>query len=254
MESGRPTERHLLHFQAPLLAAGAESLTFHVADDEYPLRVHTPDTLAAARGENALLGLYADGELTHYVEAELPSDAIAMMYVSRRIMVDGFECDAATSLAIHVPREGRRAEAAAAMRNANGTELHPKLALRAGMSAQTALAALAMQEPDLLHDIFDPFETASALLSQHPGLINLSVENGGTVPSVLLRQCIGRAIRQRSTIVDRIRRLGPARARPGTSSTASRRARRRNRHRGTASRCVPIRRAGRRKRCRRSGV
>jgi hypothetical protein len=211
MESGRPTERHLLHFQAPLLAAAEESLTFHVADDEYPLVVHTAATRAEARGENALLGLYADDELTHYVEAELPSDAIAMMFVSRRIMVDGFACDAAMSLAIHVPRAGRRAEAAAAMRtNGNGVELHPKLALRAGASALPSLVSLALQEPDLLHDVFDPFETAAALLYQHPGLISLSAENGGTIPSVLLRQCIGRAIQQRSTIVDRIRRLGPA--------------------------------------------
>lgn len=210
METGRPRERHLLHFAAPLSAAANERLTFHVAGDDYPVQAHTPSTRAGARGENPLLGLYSDDELTHYVEAELPSDAIALMMLTRTIMVDKFPCEAAVSLAIHVPREGRRAEAAEAIRRGEeGAEFHPKLALRAGEDADAPLVALAMQQPDLLHDVLDPFETATALLYQHPGLINLSVENGGTIPSVILRQCIGRAIRQRSTIVDRITREGP---------------------------------------------
>jgi hypothetical protein len=33
--------------------------------------------------------------------------------------------------------------------------------LRAGASAGLSLVSLAMQEPDLLHDVFDPFETAA---------------------------------------------------------------------------------------------
>ncbi len=210
METGRPRERHLLHFDAPLLAAANGPLTFHVAGDEYPLQPHTPSTRAEARGENPLLGLYSDDELTHYVEADLPSDAIALMMVTRTVMVDKFPCEAAMSLGIHVPREGRRAEAAEAIRRGRGgQEFHPKLALRTGGAADASLVALAMQQPDLLHDVVDPFETAGALLYQHPGLINLSVENGGTIPSVILRQCIARAIRQRSTIVDRITREGP---------------------------------------------
>jgi hypothetical protein len=210
MEIGRPRERHLLHFEVPLSAAD-RGLTFHVAGDEYPLQPHTPSTRTEARGENPLLGLYSDDELTHYVDAELPSDAIALMMVTRTIMVDEFPLEEAVSLAIHVPREGRIAEGAEAIRKGEGgAEFHPKLALRTGGAADPSLVAVAMQRPDLLHDILDPFETATALLYQHPGLINLSVENGGTIPSVILRQCIGRAVRQRSTIVDRITRLGPA--------------------------------------------
>lgn len=208
MDIGRPRERHLLHFQAPHPAAD-EARTFHVAGDEYPLQAHTASTRAEARRENPLLGLYSDEELTHYVEADLPSDAIALKMVTRTIMVDKFPLEEAVSLAIHVPREGRIAEAAAAIRRGEGgPEFHPKLALRAGPDVDASLVALAMQRPDLLHDVLDPFETAVALLYQHPGLINLSVENGGTIPSVILRQCIGRAIQQRSTIVDRIQRHG----------------------------------------------
>jgi hypothetical protein len=209
MELGRPRERHLLHFEAPFGSAADGALTFHVAGDEYPLQAHTASTRAEARGENPLLALYPDDELTHYVEAELPSAAIALKMVTRTIMVDKFPLEEAVSLAIHVPREGRIAEAAEAIRKGQGgPEFHPKLALRAGEAVDPSLVALAMQRPDLLHDVLDPFETAAALLYQHPGLINLSVENGGTIPSVILRQCIGRAIRQRSTIVDRIQRYG----------------------------------------------
>jgi hypothetical protein len=178
-----------------------------VAGGEYPLQPHTASTRAEARGENPLLALYSDDELTHYVEAAMPSDAIAMQMVTRTIMVEKFPLEEAVSLAIHVPREGRIAEAAEAIRNGQGgPEFHPKLALRGGETVDPSLVALAMQRPDLLHDVLDPFETAASLLYQHPGLINLSVENGGTIPSVILRQCIGRAIHQRSTIVDRIRR------------------------------------------------
>lgn len=171
MESSRFAERHVLHFDRALLGDGDESLTLHVADGEYPLLRHTSATRGAAQLENPMLRLYAD-DVTHYAEVDLPSDAIVMMYVTRRIEVDGFPCDAAIALCIHVPREGRRREAAAAMKNASGPELHPKLAFRAGAHADASLAAQAMEQPDLLHDIFDPYETAAALLYQHPSLIN----------------------------------------------------------------------------------
>jgi hypothetical protein len=209
MEPARPAERHVLHFDRALLGGVDESLTFHVAGDEYPLLCHTSATRAEAQRDNPMLGLYAD-DVTHYAEVDLPSDAIVMTYVTRRIEVDGFPCDAAIALCIHVPRKGRQREAAEAMRkNAGTAELHPKLALRADTQPSAALAAQAMQRPDLLHDIFDPYETAAALLYQHPSLINLSVENGGTVPSVILHQCIGRAFTRSSTLVDRIKERGP---------------------------------------------
>jgi hypothetical protein len=191
--------------EIPLAASAGESLTFRVAGHEDPVLVHTPETRAAARAKNPLLRLYTDDELTHYVEARLPSDAIALMSVTQRIEVNGSGCDAAVLLAIHVPREGRRADAAEAMRKgADAAQFHPKLAL-----LDEGAAELAVQQPDVLYDVLSPFDTAAALLFQHPALINLSVENGGRIPSLILRQCIGEAIHQRSEIVNRIRRLGP---------------------------------------------
>lgn len=208
----RPTEPHLLHFELPPEAA-EESLTFRVAGREDRLLAHTAETRAAARATNPLLALCSDAQLTHYVEAPLPSDAIALMSVTRTIEVDGSDCDAAVLLAIHIPREGRRADAAEGMRKgANAAEFHPKLAFlakTAGDALPAGLAELAMQQPDLLYDVLTPFDTAAELLFQHPAMINLSVDNGGRIPSVILRQCIHEAIHQRSTIVDRIRQLGP---------------------------------------------
>jgi hypothetical protein len=203
----RPTERHLLHFDAAVSAAANEVLSYHVAGKDFPVQLHTAETRSAARRDNPLLTVFPDEELTHYVEADAPSDAIAMGILTRRTTVDGHPCDVPLSLLISVPRAGRRHDAAEALRK-NAMKLHPKLAVRAGANVDPALVRLAMEKPDLLHDVVDPFETASALLYQHPGLINLSVDKGGTIPSFILRKCIGDAINAKSLILNRIKRAG----------------------------------------------
>ncbi|HYO79688.1 MAG TPA: hypothetical protein VE010_24700 [Thermoanaerobaculia bacterium] len=214
MEDVRPTERHLLHFPAVSHAPEAESLTFRIAQRDYNVQRHTAATRSDARDVNPLLRLYRDEHLTHYLEAELPSDAIALAEVTRRIEVDGHQVEAVASLSIHVPREGRRnALELARRKNAHVADsLHPKLMRHLGRftaSAQSQqLLRVAAEQPDLLHDVFDPFETAMALLYQHPSLINLSLDQGGVVPAFILRECIASALHQRSTVVDRIEDLG----------------------------------------------
>lgn len=204
----RPLERHLLHFGAAVPADANEGLTFHLAGKDFPVHAHTAETRAEARRHNPFLAVFPEEELTHYVEADAPSDAIAMGILNRRTTVDGFPCDVPLSLLISVPRAGRRHDGAEALHK-NGLEVHPKLAVRLGANADPALIRLAMEKPDLLHDVVDPFETASALLYQHPGLINLSVDKGGTIPSFILRKCIGDGIHAKSMILNRIKRAGP---------------------------------------------
>jgi hypothetical protein len=214
MEDVRPTERHLLHFPSVSHAPEAESLTFRIAQRDYTVQRHTAATRSDARDVNPLLRLYRDEHLTHYLEAELPSDAIALAEVTRRIEIDGHSVEAVASLSIHVPREGRRNGLELARRkNANAADsLHPKLMRHLNRFTATAhsqeLLRVAAEQPDLLHDVFDPFETAMALLYQHPSLINLSLDQGGAVPAFILRECIASALHQRSTVVDRIEDMG----------------------------------------------
>lgn len=58
METVRPTERHLLHFDAHHF--GDEPLTVHVAQRDFPIARHTPDTLLQARGTNPILRFFPD--------------------------------------------------------------------------------------------------------------------------------------------------------------------------------------------------
>ncbi len=201
MDSARPSERHVLHFDSLSDPSNSETYTCIIAMKEYPVRQHTEDTRAKARDANALLQFYPDSEITHFVEVDLPSDAIAMGQLTRDVVIDGVTVQVPVSLFISVPQEGRRADMARAK---SSTELHPKLAAR-GVKAGPEIFQLIAERPELLHDIIDPHETASALLYQHPGLVNLSVAGGGTVPSFILRECISEALRRKSVLVQRIR-------------------------------------------------
>jgi hypothetical protein len=200
------TEKHLLHFRNAPQAEEAAPLIFNVGMKQYRIQPHTRATRSDARDVNPLLRLLPDSGFSHFLEVDLPSAAIAMMYVSQETKIDGNSTDALLSLAIHVPREGRLAQEDDDRRR-NNLELHPKLALLALSSNISPSSDIAV---DLLHDMIDPFETATALLFQHPGLINLSSDNGGKIPSVIIRHCIGRALKQKSRLVDRIDSLGDA--------------------------------------------
>lgn len=205
-------ERHLLHFRTPPEMAGHSELTFHTGEDSYRVQAHTPGTLAEARYGNPLLQQFGDLHFSHYVEVDLPVDQVRMLYVTHPIDVDGARTENFVSLAFHVPRETRRRCAPQGRVLDDAGRLHPKLArmLRrnASPSAAHVLARLDAGdlEADFLADLVDPFETASALLIMHPGLINLGAESGA--PARLLRDCVGAALNWRDLIVEEIGDLG----------------------------------------------
>lgn len=205
-------ERHLLHFQTPPEMAGHSELTFHAGEHSCRVQPHTPGTLAEARYGNPLLQQLGDLQLSHYVEVDLPADQVRMLYLTHPVDVDGARTENFLSLAFHVPRDTRRRCAPQGRTFGDPGAMHPKLArlLRrdTSLSAARVLARLDAGdlEADFLADLVEPFETASALLMLHPGLINLGAESGA--PARLLRDCVGAALDWRDLIVDEIENRG----------------------------------------------
>jgi len=210
------SERHLLHFDAASSLQRDRTLTYYAGLEPHRIHAHSKATRADARVGNPLLQRMPDARLSHYLEVDLPSDAVMVTYLARATEVDGAATEDFLSLAVHVPREGRRQLRENRLLRGAPHELHPKLAWlledeELGQGLHSLLRGDAMRlDTDLLHDLIDPFETASTLLFQHPSLINLNTEHGGAIPALILRECVGRALRKRSRLVDEIRRLGEA--------------------------------------------
>ncbi|HJU39579.1 MAG TPA: hypothetical protein VJ724_08395, partial [Tahibacter sp.] len=165
-------------------------------------------TLADARVGNPLLQRLPDATFTHYVEIDLPADEVLLTYLTEPVYVDGTRTENFLSLAVHVPREIRRASAARgyALRRAAAGKPHPKLArlFRHEDPASIAQAFAHIRAGDLdadfLADLTTPFDTAATLLMQHPGLVNLGAASGA--PATVQRDCVMRALHWRSRLVD----------------------------------------------------
>lgn len=209
-------ERHLLHFDASKKQPGDRVLTYYAGMTPHRVHAHTRSTLADARVGNPLLQKLPDAQFSHYLEVDLPSDSVMMTYLACGTEVDGSPTEDFLSLAVHVPRAGRQESVARrGLLSAGVDDIHPKLAWLLGDDAPdgTLLRSLlgpGRFDPESLHDLIDPFETATALLFQHPGLINLSSDNGGQIPAIILEQCVGRALKFRGrNLLNAIRSLGP---------------------------------------------
>jgi hypothetical protein len=192
----RPTEQRRLHFDL----AGLEEIPyiFYVADKSKSLSRHTSETLSADRASNPLLRLLPDARLTHYVDAELPSDAIALMWVARA-EDEGRAIHAPVHFGIHVPLECEEAErAAAARRPAGDRALHPKLKFYGVHDEQFAAVMgddVDPSNPPNISTVATVHDRAVALIYQHTSVINLntSINTTGPVgnyPSYIIRQCI----------------------------------------------------------------
>src|SRR3989338_3138437 len=213
-QTSKAIERHLLHFDAAPQSHTDTTLTYYAGLTPHRVHAHTKATRADARVGNPLLQQLPDTRFSHYLEVDLPADSIMMTYLARGTEVEGSATEDFLSLAVHVPRQGRREHLARRqLLRAGLTDTHPKLAWvlddesTHNLHALSPLHAHAL-ETHFLPDFIDPFETASALLFQHPSLINLSAENGGDIPALILRECVGQALRRRSRLVDEIKKLG----------------------------------------------
>ncbi len=197
------TERHILHFSAAPIAQDEAPLFFNLGAKQYRLQPHTKATRSDARVENPYLQLLQERYFNHYLEVDLPADSVNMTFVTQEVQIDGESADSYRALSLHVPRQTQLLYEEKARRK-NMLTLHPKLSL--------LLQAGNLQAPkhisgDLLHDVLDPFDTAVALMFQHPGLINLNGEQNGEIPQII-RNCIVSALKAKSLIVSRIAKAG----------------------------------------------
>lgn len=101
----RRTESTTLHFNLASFKEDPE-LVFHVALNDFPIQPHTRKTLLSHAKINPLLEMVP---VTHYIErVPLPSNAVAMMHVTKSVRVGKATAHQVLSMAIHVPRAGRR--------------------------------------------------------------------------------------------------------------------------------------------------
>lgn len=199
------TEPHLLHFDLAGSDAG-HGYTLHVAQQRFALSPHSRATRSDARAENPFLRLLPDEAVSHYAEAALPSDAVALMWVTRPEEVDGLVTDSLVSLGIHVPREARLRDVRHKLGAPPEEEIHPKLAFRGLQKSllRSDLQALHAM-PDLIAAVQDPYETAVSLLFQHPELINFNAKAATGGPVTVIERCIRRALSQYGLLVESIR-------------------------------------------------
>jgi hypothetical protein len=216
----RPTERRTLHYDFSQLAPH-QDYTLHVCMEAFPLRAHTAASRDRARDEHAFLRHVPDTNLTHYAENQLlPSDAVALMQVTRPDTVDGHVAEHTVHLAIHVPQAGRHAARLHARQHLlkSGGHVHLKLQ-RLGLTA-AQLGDVDPVFPPGIDSWQDAVDAASAVMFQHPSLVNLSTDKGGAIPAYILEVCIQTAINRApdlpSTILSAgdgwmktIRALGP---------------------------------------------
>ena len=193
----RPTERRTLHFSLPAVEPD-DPLTLHVALRKHTMRVHDAGSRLKARDAHPFLRAVPDHLLTHFIDADLPLDAVAMIEVTKPVMVDGQEAEHTVHLAIHVPSAGEEA-AIRRLRSANAPlwPVHPKL-LSLQLAGVNASDIGDTVFPEGMIDWNDPTEASVALLFQHPDLLNLSVDHGGELPAYIKTACVMTALTRTS--------------------------------------------------------
>src|SRR5947207_9373298 len=102
----RPTEKQTLQYDLSDFSP-SDDYTLHYCMESFPLQRHDEASLRRAREEHAFLRYVPDTNLTHYIEADLPSDAVALKQVTKPVTIGGVTTEQTVSLSIHVPRKGR---------------------------------------------------------------------------------------------------------------------------------------------------
>ncbi|HEV7428001.1 MAG TPA: hypothetical protein VGQ46_16715 [Thermoanaerobaculia bacterium] len=135
MSDIRPTELHTLHFDLSHVAEANQEYTFHVCLREHRIAQHTPETLLHARKTHPFLRAVPESNITHYIHVKLPSDAVALTWVTAPITVDGEAAQHMVMMSIHVPRAGHANAVALSRGNGRLWHVHPKLQ-RFGVTAE----------------------------------------------------------------------------------------------------------------------
>ena len=188
----RPTETRRLHFSLSHAADG-DDLTFHVAMRSHPIRRHDAESRKLARETHKFLRGVPDSYLTHFIDVPLPEDAIAMMEVTKKIVVDGEEVERTVHLGIHVPSRGHEALRRRLLSGNEPTwDVHPKLEVLRELGANDG--SVDAVYPEGIYNWQAPKDTAAALIYKHPDLLNLNAEKPD-IPAHILEKCIMEALR-----------------------------------------------------------
>ncbi|GAA1990803.1 hypothetical protein [Catenulispora subtropica] len=238
----RPTEHRVLHYDLSHLGHPEREYTFRHGAHRLPLKRHTAHTRAEARAADPVLRLIPDRHLTHFVAADLYTDAIGINAVSVKKRVGGELVDRVVHMAVHIPAEGRRRGSARYWRHRvevarkRGVELprtvHPKLA-RHGVTWEQCEEVLGSADggdgiptfPKHVDNFYTALDAAVTLLYHHQNLINLDTTDGGSTPQYLV-DCITTACLATDDLVLEIQSEGddwlvttPIAGSPGADST-----------------------------------
>ncbi|WP_266159266.1 hypothetical protein [Dyella silvatica] len=206
-ELSRPTKAHLLHFSLPHVEETQE-LVLNVCLERYPLRRHDAQTRLQARARHGFLRHASDKDLTHYIDVALPTDAVALMEVTRAIEIDGVIAEQTVHLGIHLPPAGlRKATTHLRGRAEPLWTVHPKLARFEHLLA--ADGAAPDPHPEDISLWQTPFDSAVSLLFTHPDIIYLDAKNGeDEMPGYIVESCVRAALMRTGELVDAIEMLG----------------------------------------------
>lgn len=156
----QPRERRTLHFDfSTANLRDVRLVAFNSASNGAAIALHTPASRARAREANPALAAVSDERLTHLIEdVDLPADALQMVFATG-VDADTGD-DVLAALYIHVPTTAN------APRSDSGT---------------TTIEDLILNVPGLV----TPWDTAVALVFHTPELMNLNVDQGGTILSMI---------------------------------------------------------------------
>lgn len=188
---GSSSTQQRLHFDLSGHAPDTE-FQFHIGLHDYPIRAHTAETLVESRTTNGFLRHLPDHAITHFIDINAP-DNVAMASTSKEVIVDGIRTRQMTTLSIYLPKKARMRDIDRGLRIGD-TGVRSKLELHSPAEnlSETRIAELE-NSPDDSSVYHDAYETAVALLFQHPELINLNKDAAKGGP-LTVDQCIRRAL------------------------------------------------------------
>jgi hypothetical protein len=185
-----------LHFNLSHLET-REGLTLHASFQDYPLQVHTPLTRQNAAQNNLLFKHLHAERLTHFITGlDAPPSRPWLIRISAPMVINGQTVSHIIGMKIVLPAEGVAGALKMMSQNPEPEDAlpHPKLAMMAAKSSGLLQALPMLTSANGLAEYVDHFDTAVALLFQHPSLINLNESEHGKIPSYIIERAITRAI------------------------------------------------------------